>query len=332
MLSTAEGKVGAGLRECAAVTHRLVGRYGALFLFALVVTLLCWGSNAFSTNVRIDGAKFISYQGTMSDWLGIGHWGQLIVKTLLGTVNYNPYYAGLLFVIIWPVSALVWPAAFEKARGKKFWFGWAFVLMYLVSQWWSFGFYFMMMATEVVVGITLIPFAIMLLLRAAEARDDGVVGRAWLLLVAASSLCYAVYIVGVDHSVLRTVPSARMTFWVLAAGAALFFALTGFGANLHPLAPTAACLGNVLGIGLVPTIIPILFINIAIKNVGPTYSAIIGALEPVTALVIGAVVFGEQVTGRILLGAAMILVAVTLIVARPLLSRVPVARRHKDMS
>ena len=123
-----------------------------------------------------------------------------------------------------------------------------------------------------------------------------------------------------------------MTFWVLAAGAALFFALTGFGANLHPLAPTAACLGNVLGIGLVPTIIPILFINIAIKNVGPTYSAIIGALEPVTALVIGAVVFGEQVTGRILLGAAMILVAVTLIVARPLLSRVPVARRHKDMS
>ena len=153
-----------------------------------------------------------------------------------------------------------------------------------------------------------------------------------LSLVALSSLCYAVYIVGVDHSVLRTVPSARMTFWVLAAGAALFFALTGFGANLHPLAPTAACLGNVLGIGLVPTIIPILFINIAIKNVGPTYSAIIGALEPVTALVIGAVVFGEQVTGRILLGAAMILVAVTLIVARPLLSRVPVARRHKDMS
>lgn len=153
-----------------------------------------------------------------------------------------------------------------------------------------------------------------------------------LSLVALSSLCYAVYIVGVDHSVLRTVPSARMTFWVLAAGAALFFALTGFGANLHPLAPTAACLGNVLGIGLVPTIIPILFINIAIKNVGPTYSAIIGALEPVTALVIGAVVFGEQVTGRILLGAAMILVAVTLIVARPLLSRVPVARRHKDIS
>lgn len=154
---------------------------------------------------------------------------------------------------------------------------------------------------------------------------------AGLSLVALSSLCYAVYIVGVDHSVLRTVPSARMTFWVLVTGAVVFFALTGLGANLHPLAPTAACMGNVLGIGLVPTIIPILFINIAIKNVGPTYSAIIGALEPVTALVIGAVVFGEQLTGRILLGAAMILVAVTLIVARPLLRRVPVARRQRSI-
>ena len=212
MLSTAEGKVGAGLRECAAVTHRLVGRYGALFLFALVVTLLCWGSNAFSTNVRIDGAKFISYQGTMSDWLGIGHWGQLIVKTLLGTVNYNPYYAGLLFVIIWPVSALVWPAAFEKARGKKFWFGWAFVLMYLVSQWWSFGFYFMMMATEVVVGITLIPFAIMLLLRAAEARDDGVVGRAWLLLVAATALLVLSFAVYQANAPLAVAGAAALVF------------------------------------------------------------------------------------------------------------------------
>lgn len=103
-------------------------------------------------------------------------------------------------------------------------------------------------------------------------------------------------------------------------------ALTGFGGSLRPLAPTAACLGNVLGVALVPTIIPILFINIAIKNVGPTYSAIIGALEPVTALAIGAAVFGELITGRIVLGASMILVAVTLIVSRPLLGRVAVRR------
>lgn len=160
-------------------------------------------------------------------------------------------------------------------------------------------------------------------------RGDGAttLSAAGMGLVGLSSLCYALYIVGVDHTPLRHIPSARMTFWVLASGAVMFFALTGFGGSLRPLAPTAACLGNVLGVALVPTIIPILFINIAIKNVGPTYSAIIGALEPVTALAIGAAVFGELITGRIVLGASMILVAVTLIVSRPLLGRVAVRRR-----
>ena len=157
---------------------------------------------------------------------------------------------------------------------------------------------------------------------------SGALSTVGLLLVAASSLCYAVYIVGVDHSALRTVPSARMTFWVLVSGAVVFFALTGFGLHASQIGADAASVANVLGVALVPTVIPILFINIAIKNVGPTYSAIIGALEPVTALVIGAAVFGEQVTGRILLGASMILVAVTLVVARPLLRRVALHGRR----
>ncbi len=160
-----------------------------------------------------------------------------------------------------------------------------------------------------------------------QGDGSGALSTVGLMLVVASSMCYALYIVGVDHSVLRTVPSARMTFWVLASGAAVFFALSGFGARLHPIGADPAVVANVVGVALVPTIIPILFINIAIKDVGPTYSAIIGALEPVTALVIGASVFGEHITGRIALGALMILVAVTLIVARPLLHRLSLGGR-----
>ena len=142
-----------------------------------------------------------------------------------------------------------------------------------------------------------------------------------MLLVAASSLCYAVYIVGVDHSVLSGIASARLTFWVLAWGAVMFFALTGFSARLHPLSMSAECLANVAGMALLPTVVPILFINISIKSIGPTYSAIVGAFEPVTALMIGVLVFGEQLTLRVVAGALVILVAVTLIVSRPLLSR-----------
>lgn len=140
-------------------------------------------------------------------------------------------------------------------------------------------------------------------------------------LVIASSLCYAIYIVGVDHSVLRNVPSARMTFWVLVAGTFLFFVFTGFGTKLHPIEPSVECMANIIGVAMVPTVIPILFINVAIKTIGPTYSAILGALEPVTALFIGVTVFGETLTVRIAIGALLILIAVTAIVSRPLLKK-----------
>ncbi|MFA4180721.1 DMT family transporter [Xylanibacter rodentium] len=155
-----------------------------------------------------------------------------------------------------------------------------------------------------------------------------------LLLVVLSSLCYSVYIVGVDHSVLSRVPSARMTLWVLVAGALMFFVFTGFGTRLQAVPSTIAGWGNVVGVALVPTIIPILFINVSIKSIGPTYSAIIGALEPVTALTIGVMVFDERLTGRIILGALLIFVSVTFVVARPLLVKfiphghVGARRRH----
>lgn len=154
-------------------------------------------------------------------------------------------------------------------------------------------------------------------------KGDGDVNlsTAGLLLVVASSLCYSVYIVGVDNSMLCKVPSARMTLWVLVAGTIMFFVFTGFGMHLHAVPPTLAGWVNVVGVALVPTIIPILFINISIKSIGPTYSAIIGALEPVTALVIGVMVFGEQLTGRIVVGVLLIFTSVILIVARPLLAK-----------
>lgn len=160
--------------------------------------------------------------------------------------------------------------------------------------------------------------------------DGGVsLSATGMLLVAASSLCYAVYIVGVDHSVLCHVPSGRLTVWVLGAGTVLFFVLTGFGTRLCPVPAEAWAWVNVAGIALVPTVIPILFINIAIKNIGPTYSAIIGALEPVTALIIGVTVFDEKITVRIVMGALLIFTAVVIIVARPLLVRViPRIRTH----
>ena len=136
-----------------------------------------------------------------------------------------------------------------------------------------------------------------------------------ILLVGLSAFLYAVYIVAVDHSPVKNMPSGKMTFWIILFGTMVFVVNTGFLTELQPIPPTASGWINVLGIAIVPTVISIMFINISIKYIGATYAAIIGALEPVTALAIGILVFHEKFTFRIALGALLILIAVTFVVS-----------------
>ena len=68
-------------------------------------------------------------------------------------------------------------------------------------------------------------------------------------------------------------------------------------------------------LALFPTIVSLVTMAAAIRAIGSTPTAILGALEPLTALFFGVVVFGERLTLRIVLGVVLILVAVTLIIA-----------------
>ena len=52
----------------------------------------------------------------------------------------------------------------------------------------------------------------------------------------------------------------------------------------------------------------------AIKCIGSTSTAVMGALEPVTSIVLGVVLLGEVLTFRISVGIILILIAVILII------------------
>ena len=68
-------------------------------------------------------------------------------------------------------------------------------------------------------------------------------------------------------------------------------------------------------LALVPTVISLVMMVIAVQLIGSTPTAIMGALEPLTAVVIGITVFGESFTMRLAAGIALILAAVILIIA-----------------
>jgi drug/metabolite transporter (DMT)-like permease len=66
--------------------------------------------------------------------------------------------------------------------------------------------------------------------------------------------------------------------------------------------------------GFVTTVISISTLVYAIKLIGSTPTAILGGLDPLTAVVISVVMFGEKLTGNLVAGMVLILVGVTMIV------------------
>lgn len=139
------------------------------------------------------------------------------------------------------------------------------------------------------------------------------------LLVMVSSLTYAVYIVIVNKSSLR-LSSVKLTFYVLVFGVLTILAYTtAMGQHIQMLT-TPAQWGYATMLALVPTVISLVLMVIAVHDIGSTPTAIMGALEPLTAVAIGVVCFGEDFTARLAMGIVLILAAVILIIAGKSLS------------
>lgn len=142
-----------------------------------------------------------------------------------------------------------------------------------------------------------------------------------MLLVMFSSLSYAIYIVGVNQSSLKSMSTSKLTFYALLFGLSLFVVRLDFGTELQSI-PSWTGWMNILAMAFLPTVISLVCTAISIHRIGSTPTAILGALEPVTALFFGVLIFGEQLTPRIILGILMILVAVTfIVVGKPVIVR-----------
>ena len=116
-----------------------------------------------------------------------------------------------------------------------------------------------------------------------------------------SSLSYAIYIVGVNRSSLKDMPIAKLTFYVLLFGLSVYVVRLKFCTGLQPI-PTPLLWVNAISLAVFPTVISLVTMTKAIHYIGSTPTAILGALEPVTALFFGVLIFGEQLTPRIILG------------------------------
>lgn len=135
-----------------------------------------------------------------------------------------------------------------------------------------------------------------------------------IVLVILSTLMYAAYLVFINKGHITQMPPVKATFYALLVGAVAL----GIGLLIQGniVVPQGWYWGCSIGSGLFSTALSLTFTAMAIQRIGSTQTAIMGAMEPLTAVVIGVTVFGEQLTIRSVIGIVMIVVAVTLAVAK----------------
>ena len=151
--------------------------------------------------------------------------------------------------------------------------------------------------------------------------STGVSSLLSVFLVLLSGVCYAVYLVLVSMvKRINQQNSQKLTFYVLMFSGAFFMLSTLQGGGLQ-IIPSASAGINLLLMATLPTLLSNLALVRSVKNIGSTLTSVLGAMEPLTAIIVGIFVFDESLRGLMVVGIILILVSVSLIVLSPLLDK-----------
>lgn len=135
-----------------------------------------------------------------------------------------------------------------------------------------------------------------------------------LLLVLTTVVTYAVYIVGVNKSCVQRMDGLKLTFYVLLMGAVVFgtnLLLRGEVLDRIPDGETGIYL---LLLALIPTLVSDFTLILSVQYVGSTTTAVLGCMEPLTAVVMGVLFLQERLEGGQVTGILIILLAVSLVI------------------
>lgn len=132
-----------------------------------------------------------------------------------------------------------------------------------------------------------------------------------------SAFSYALFIVIINRNkTISTISNSLLTFYALSVGAIIFLgkiilADEGITTGIEGY----AAWGNIVGLALLPTIVSTASLAIASRNIGATKASVLGVFEPITAILIGTLVFGEALTVNIVIGILIATAAVTFMIA-----------------
>lgn len=285
----------------------------------------CYGTNPlfalplYALGLGVNSVLFYRYLFAV---IIFGLWITLYKKISL-KISWNQMRALMPMGILFAVSSLTLFASYnyiDAGIASTILFVYPIMVAVIMS-----AFYHEKMTKKTVVSIVLMTIGIALFYKGEAGKTLNLWGVASVLL---SALSYALYMVGIKKiRALKKINYSVVSFYVMFFGIFVYLFNLKFGADLQML-PSFQAWICIAGLAVVPTIVSLETMTVSIKIIGPTLSAIIGALEPVTAVFFGVLVFNEHLSARIVGGIVLILLAVFLIVIK----QKPAPRLKKQVS
>lgn len=152
-------------------------------------------------------------------------------------------------------------------------------------------------------------------LSGASITGDFTLNPLGLLFVLVTIFTYGSYIIGVNNiKAIAGMNGMKLTFYVLAFSCLLFCCnILVKGGDFAPLV-TFHQWWNILALAFIPTLISDLTLVYAIQIIGSTTTAILGCMEPLTAVLVGIAVFGEKLSSSQIIGMVLVFLAVNLVI------------------
>lgn len=129
-----------------------------------------------------------------------------------------------------------------------------------------------------------------------------------------SAFSFAAYYLVMKQTKADKIEVVKFTTWIMMLSAAYFIICAFiFNGKLSIVTDFNGWL-NILGLGLWATMVSNITGVKGIRRIGPTMTSVLGALQPVTAVILGVLFLGEHLYMRSMIGITIILVAVSIIV------------------
>lgn len=131
-----------------------------------------------------------------------------------------------------------------------------------------------------------------------------------------SAFVYALFIVIINRSkTIASISNSLLTFYALSVGATIFMGKIAFS-DIPITTGITDCSDwlNLIGLALLPTIVSTATLAVATRNIGATKASVLGVFEPITAILVGTLMFGEALTTNIVAGIGIAMVAVTFMI------------------